>query len=405
MKLQAFFLFACSFVSLAADRLDLNKVEPAAAAMNSQRLSAVPVRMQEFVDAKQSAGIVTIVGRHGKVASFEAVGFQDINSKTPMRKNSLFRIASLTKPVTCAGIMVLVDEGRLSVIDPVEKYLPDYKGMKVRSCEGSAAYDCNGVPSSRPINIEDLMAHTSGLETSSAAPSGTEPATLAELAALGAKSQLLFQPGTHWNYSNTGYNILGRIIEVVSKQPYDVFLKEHIFDRLHMDDTYFFVPESQLNRLATLYTLDNGTLARSTDQLSVQHGPRIPRPAGGIVSTAEDMFRFNMMMCNKGILDGRRVLSEAAVTLMTTNHTGDLKAGWVPGVGHGYGYEVVRDAEGMFRYNSIGSFVKGGAFRTYEWVDPEKDLVGVFMMQLTNGGGDTADEINVFMAIAAAAID
>ena len=405
MRLQALFLFTCSLVSLAADRLDVNKVEPAAAAMSSRHLSAISVRMQEFVDAKQTAGVVTIVGRHGKVASFEAVGYQDIESKTPMRKNSLFRIASLTKPITCAGIMVLVDQGRLSVIDPVEKYLPEYKGMKVRNCEGSAAYGCDGVPSSRPINIEDLMSHTSGLETSSAASRGTEPATLAELAALGAKSQLLFQPGTRWNYSNTGYNILGRIIEVVSKQPYDVFLKEHIFDLLGMDDTYFFVPENKLERLATLYTLDNGTLGRSTDQQSAQQGPRIPRPAGGIVSTAEDMFRFNMMMRNKGILDGRRILSEAAVTLMTTNHTGDLRAGWVPGVGHGYGYEVVRNAEGMFRYNSIGSFVKGGAFRTYEWVDPEKDLVGVFMMQLTNGGGDTADEINAFMAISAAAIE
>lgn len=349
--------------------------------------------------------MVTIVGRHGKVASFEAVGYQDLESKKPMQKDSLFRIASLTKPITCAGIMVLVDQGRISVIDPVEKYIPEYKGIKVNGCSGRAGYGCEGTMPSRPINIEDLMTHTSGLPGSASASGRAEPATLAELAALGAKTQLLFDPGTHWSYSNVGYNVLGRIIEIVSKQPYDAFLKQHIFDPLGMKDTYFFVPQDKLDRLATLYTLSGGSLVRSPAQLDAQHQPKIPMPAGGIVSTAENIFRFNMMMRNGGILDGQRVLSNAAITLMTTSHTDSLKAGWVPGVGHGYGYEVVRDAAGMFRYNAIGSFVKGGAYRTYEWVDPQKDLVGVFMMQLTNGGGDTADEINAFMAISAAAIE
>jgi CubicO group peptidase (beta-lactamase class C family) len=385
--------------------LDVNKLDPESAGMSAQRLAAIPIRMKEYVDAHQTAGTVTIVARHGQVASFEAVGYADIESKKPMRKNSMFRIASLTKPITCAGIMLLVDEGRISVIDPAEKYLPEYKGMKVSGCAGRSGYSCLGVLPSRPINIEDLMMHTSGLASNSRVRGGPEPATLAELAALGAKTQLLFEPGTNWNYSNVGYNILGRIIEVVSKQPYDVFLQQRIFEPLGMKDTYFSVPNEKMDRLATLYTLSEGNLKRSPEQLGAQHGPKIPMPAGGIVSTAEDIFRFNMMMRNKGTLDGRRVLSSAAVTLMTTSHTGDLKAGWVPGVGHGYGYEVVRDAEGMFRYNSIGSFVKGGAFRTYEWVDPEKDLVGVFMMQLTNGGGDTADEINTFMATSAAAIE
>ncbi|HKD09156.1 MAG TPA: serine hydrolase domain-containing protein [Bryobacteraceae bacterium] len=405
MSRPALCLIAYSLAFFAADRLDTNKVEPTSAAMDAQRLSATRTRMQEFVDSGQAAGMVTIVGRRGKVASFEAVGYQNVDSKTPMRKNSLFRIASLTKPITCAGVMALVDEGRLSVIDPVEKYLPEYNGIRVRNCEGRSAYGCDGISAVRPINIEDLMTHTSGLESASSSSGGPEPTTLAEVAALGAKSQLLFQPGTRWNYSNTGYDILGRIIEVVSKQPYDAFLKQHIFDPLQMNDTSFFLPEDKLSRLATLYTLDNGRLVRSKNQLSASQGRGIPRPAGGLVSTAEDVFRFNMMMRNQGVLDGRRVLSAAAVKLMTANHTGDLKAGWAPGVGHGYGYEVVRNAEGMFRYNSIGSFVKGGAFRTYEWVDPEKDLVGVFMMQLTNGGGDTAPEINVFMEMSAAAVE
>lgn len=391
--------------SWAADGLNVDKPDPKAAGMSAQRLSEIPLRMKEYVDAHQTAGTVTILARHGKVASFEAVGYQDLESRKPMRKDSLFRIASLTKPITCAGIMVLVDEGKLSVIDPVEKFLPEYKGLKVNGCEGRSGYSCPGVMPSRPINIEDLMKHTSGL------PAGAEPRdranppkTLAERAALGAKLPLLFEPGTAWNYSNIGYDILGRIIEIVSKQPYDQFLEQRIFEPLGMKDTAFFPPEEKLSRLATLYTLTDKGVERSPRPFPAP-GPKVPTPAGGLVSSAEDMLRFNMMMRNKGVFEGHRVLSAAAVTLMTTSHTGDMKAGWVPGVGHGYGYEVVRNADGMFRYNSVGSFVKGGAFRTYEFVDPEKDLVGVFMMQLTNGGGDTADEINSFMAIGAAAVE
>ncbi|HEY6988443.1 MAG TPA: serine hydrolase domain-containing protein [Bryobacteraceae bacterium] len=401
----ALFLLSCSFLCFPADHLALAHPDPEAAGMSAARVAAIPTRMKEYVDANQTAGIVTIVARHGKVAGFEAVGYQDLESKKPMRKDSMFRIASLTKPITCAGIMVLVDEGKISVIDPVEKFLPEYNGMKIRGCSGLSAYGCTGVAPSRAINIEDLMTHTSGLEGNLNLQNGTQPATLADLAALGAKTQLLFDPGTRWNYSNIGYTALGRIIEVVSKQPYDTFLEQHIFVPLGMKDTSFFPPDEKLQRLATLYTLTDNGLKRAPNQFGARKGPKIPMPAGGIISTAEDIFRFNMMMRNKGVLDGKRVLSSAAVTLMTTSHTGDLKAGWVPGVGHGYGYEVVRNAEGMFRYNSIGSYVKGGAFRTYEWVDPEKDLVGVFMMQLTNGGGDTADEINSFMSMSAAAIE
>jgi CubicO group peptidase (beta-lactamase class C family) len=349
--------------------------------------------------------MVTVVGRHGQVASFDAVGYQDIESRKPMQKDSLFRIASLTKPITCAGIMVLADEGKLSVIDPVEKYLPEYRGTKVNACGGRAGYGCTPMLPSRPINIEDLMMHTSGLRGGLDTSRANAPNSLAELASLGAKTQLLFDPGTHWSYSNIGYDILGRIIEVVSKEPYDVFLKEHLFNPLGMHDTYFFVPDEQRSRLATLYTLTESGLKPAQAQYGSQATPRIPMPAGGLVSTAEDIFRFNMMMRNGGTLNGQRVLSRAAVQLMTISHTGDMKAGWSPGVGHGYGYEVVRNAEGMFRYSSIGSFVKGGAYRTYEWVDPEKDIVGVFMMQLTNGGGDTADEINSFLEMSAAAIE
>jgi CubicO group peptidase (beta-lactamase class C family) len=393
----------CSLICGAADRFDTGAVDAAAAGMSAEGLAMIPVRMKEFVDEGKTAGVVTVVARHGHVASFEAVGYQDLESKKPMRKDALFRIASLTKPVTCAAIMILVDEGRVALADPVEKYLPEYAGLKMNPCGTSAGYHCQAVAPSRPINLEDLMTHTSGLPSSVTPGVGTAPQTLAELVARGAKSQLLFEPGTQWNYSNIGIDILGRIVEVVAKEPFDRFLSERIFEPLAMNDTFFFVPEAKRDRMASLYTYTDGKLKRVNAEWGT--ASKIPVPAGGLVSTASDMLRFNEMMRNKGTLDGHLVLSSAAVELMTISHTGNMNAGWAPGVGHGFGYEVVRDVEGMFRYNSLGSYVKGGAYRTYEWVDPKKDLTGVIMMQLTNGGGDVAPEISAFMEISAAAIE
>ena len=216
---------------------------------------------------------------------------------------------------------------------------------------------------------------------------------------------LIFQPGAAWNYSNFGIAVLGRIIEVVSGKPYDQFMAENIFQPLGMKDSYFDVPPEKASRVSTLYTTVDGQLrplARPTPA-----GARIPSPDSGLLSTAADLARFNQMMLNKGTLNGKRVLSPAAVEAMTTSYTGDMKAGYAPGVGQGYGYEVVREALGLYRYTSIGSFEKAGVNRTYFWADPAKDLVGVILMQRNTGGpaADLADEVNVFMAMAAAAVD
>ncbi len=401
MRILVAILLFCTALAT-ADPLNFDHPDPQAAGMNPDVLANIPLRMKKFVDAGKTAGVVTLVARNGKVASFEAVGYQDLAKKTPMRKDSLFRIASLTKPVTCAGIMILVDQGRLSLIDPVEKYLPEYRSLKLNPCGTRAGYNCEAVSPSRPMNIEDLMTHTSGLLSSVDTPN--EPKSLADLVSLGAKTELLFEPGTAWSYSNIGIDILGRIIEVVSKQPFDRFLQQEIFQPLGMIDTSFTVPVEKRSRLASLYTYKDGKLNLVDADWGSQQKVAIPSPAGGLVSTAADMLRFNEMMRAGGTLAGHRVLSEAAVHLMTISHTGDMPAGWVPGVGHGFGYEVVRNVAGMYRYNSIGAFVKGGAYRTYEWVDPSKGLTGVIMLQRTNGGGDVADEINSFMQISAAAI-
>jgi CubicO group peptidase (beta-lactamase class C family) len=399
MKTTALFLLAGS-LALSAGSFITDKTDPEAAGMNPARLARIPTHMKEFVDAGKTAGVVTLVARHGHVASLDAVGYQDLESKTPMRTDSIFRIASVTKPITCAGVMILVDEGRVSLIDPVEKYLPEFKGLKLNPCGTLAGYNCELVTPSRPVNILDLMTHTSGLPGAAPRGSGAPPNTLAESVADISKAALLFEPGTAWNYSNIGIAALGRIIEVVTGQPYDRFMAERIFQPLGMKDSFFFIPPDKASRVAAVYTYEPGGLKRAEVQQS-----KFPTPQGGLLSTASDLARFLQMMMGKGTLDGQRILSPAAVEAMTASQTGSIKAGFVPGVGHGFGFEVVRETLGTYRYNSIGSYVKGGAYRTYVSVDPAKDLAGIILMQRTNGGGDTADEINSFMAMAAAAIE
>jgi len=407
MKTTLLLLIMCS-LGLPADRSFVaDKADPALAGMNPAMLARIPARMKQFVDAGKVAGIVTLVARHGHLASIDAVGYQDLEHKAAMRVDTIFHMMSVTKPVTCAGIMVLVDEGRLSLLDPVEKFVPEFKDLKVNACGTRVGFDCEVVPPLRPVNVLDLMTHTSGLgDGGGRGGAGTPPNSRTEMvAANAARATLLFQPGTAWNYSNFGIAVLGQIIAVASGKTYDEFMAERIFEPLGMKDTFFEIPPDKAGRVATVYTYVDGTLkplVRATPQ-----GARISSPDSGLLSTASDLARFNQMMLDKGVLNGKRVLSAAAVEAMTTSQTGNLKAGYAPGVGQGFGYEVVREPLGMYRYTSIGSFEKAGVYRTYVWVDPAKDLVGAILMQRNTGGAaaDLADEVNIFMAMAAAAID
>jgi len=315
---------AFSVAAIAATTFTVEKTDPAAAGMNREWLARIPARMKEYVDAGKTAGVVTLVARHGHVAELDAVGYQDLESKKPMRTDTIFRIASLTKPITCAGIMVLVDEGRVSLIDPVEKFLPEFKDLKVNPCGTRGGINCEHVTPHRPINLIDLMTHTSGLP--GAAPSG-DAKTLAEAVAAVAKTTLLFEPGTDWNYSNIGIAALGRVIEVVAHQPYDQFLAQRIFEPLAMHDTFFFIPSEKEERVASFYTYNPDGLKR------VPMSPaKYPTPQGGLLSTAADLARFHQMMLDKGTLNGRRILSAAAVEAMTTSQTGTIKSGFAPGV-------------------------------------------------------------------------
>ncbi len=371
--------------------------KPAAAVlgMNADTLATIRIRMQEFVDRGTAAGFVTLVARHGRVAGLDAVGWQDRESRMPMRTNTLFQIMSMTKPITCAAVMTMADEGRLSINDPVEKYLPEFRNQKLKS----------GAAPAHPVTLRDLMTHTSGVPAGSSKGFDRKFHTLAEVVADAAQQPLEFEPGSKWSYSNNGIATLGRILEVLDAKPFEQLVGERIFTPLGMRDTSFWIPLEKANRLAVVYTDDHGIL-KPADADPLRKGWKYPMPEGGIYSTASDLFRFYQMMLNKGSYGtGRRILSPAAVELMTTVQTRDLQAGFAPGVGYGLGWGIVRDAAGMFRYNSIGTYSHGGAYRTYAFVDPKRDLIGIILYQRTNGGGDLADEQTAFIQLANAAIE
>jgi CubicO group peptidase (beta-lactamase class C family) len=356
-------------------------------------LGKIRTRMQEFVDRGTAAGFVTLVTHQGRVAAIEAVGWQDRETRTPMRTSTIFQIMSMTKPITCAAVMTLVDEGRVSINDAVEKYLPEFKGQKLKS---------GGAPA-HPITLRDLMTHTSGIASGSSQGFDRHRHTLAEVVADAAQQPLDFEPASKWSYSNNGIATLGRMLEVVSGESYEQFVEARIFKPLGMQDTSYWLPADKVSRLATVYTDDHGAL-KPADSDALRKGYKYPSPEGGLYSTAGDLVRFYQMMLNRGSWGGRRVLSPAAVELMTTVQTGDLKTGFAPGVGYGLGWGIVRDVSGMFRYNSVGTYSHGGAYRTYAFVDPKRELIGIILYQRTNGGGDLADEQTAFIELANAAL-
>jgi len=379
-----------------------------AADLDASKLAQIRGRMQQFVDQGEIAGAVTLVGRHDRIASLEAVGYQDLDKKTPMRTDCLFRIASMTKPVTAIGIMILAEEGKLSVDDAVERHLPEFRGMQLlvsRSKEKVVTKK-----PSRPITLCDLLTHTSGM------PGGLPPdladlyvkrnRTLAEGVRALAQRPLEFEPGTKWAYCNLGIDTLGRVIEVVSGEPYEKFLEKRVFRPLGMADTGFYPSPEQRARIAMTYKPEKGKLVPSTsDILGPPVDAKYPIPAGGLYSTAADLARLYQMMLNHGTLGGKRILSPAGVKTMTRVHTGNLTAGFTPGMGFGYGWAVVQQPAGVTEMLSKGSYGHGGAFGTQGWIDPEKDLFMVLLIQRVGlPNADASDMRRQLQAIAVSAL-
>jgi CubicO group peptidase (beta-lactamase class C family) len=401
---------AVAFLAVALTAGVVPNGRPEDVGISSERLQRVTQLIQRYIDTKVISGAVAVVARRGRVAYFEATGLMDIEQNTPMRKDAIFRMASMSKPVTGVAIMMLLEEGRIRLSDPVSKFIPEFKDTKVaiekpRPAGAAGAGGAAGrrgqapppeiysVPANREITIRDLLTHTSGLESGGAgtregariAPRNSADNLAGYIPRLGAVP-LDFQPGTMWRYSAlAGIETLGRVVEVVSGLTFDQFLKQRIFDPLGMKDTAFYEPDEKMPRVSSLYNRADNALQKTgtPDWLATR---TLFSGGGGLWSTAEDYIQFAQMLVNGGELNGKRLLSPRTVDLMASNHVGSLFAestanGSRAGMGFGLAVEVVVDPIAAGRRTSAGSFGWDGAFGTHFWVDRKEQLAGLLMIQ------------------------
>ena len=341
----------------------------------------VAASLQPFVDDHTLAGAVTLVATKDKILSLEAVGYADIAAKTPMRADDLFWIASMSKAMTAAGLMMLVDEGKVKLDDPVEKYLPEFKDQQVKAADKNGSLE----KPVHPITIRNILSHTSGLGYISPQEHPTlDMLPLADAVRGYASLPLEFQPDGKWSYSNEGINTAGRIIEVVSGMPYQDFMQKRLFDPLGMKDTTFWPTEEQVKRLAKSYKPGKDNMGLEELQITYLHYPlndpkRQPMPAGGLFSTASDVAAFCQMLFNGGTNAGKRLLSEEAVRQMTSTQTADLLNKGKGENGYGLGLSTTRKA----REGAVipGVTEHGGAYATHMRIDPERGLITVYMVQ------------------------
>jgi CubicO group peptidase (beta-lactamase class C family) len=377
------------------------------AGVNETVLSQIPQRIEHFIDEQTIAGAVTVVAHGDDLIEFHALGMADIEANRPMQKDTIFQIMSMTKPVTAIGIMMLAEEGKLAVRDPVEQYLPEFHDQRVATNVGPDAARLS-VPD-HPITVRDLLTHTAGIQDSAPAAIHDYPQLmnipLNEVVRQLAKQPLLFQPGTQWSYSSPGIEILGRLIEVCSGQRYEDFISERILRPLGMKDTFFYPPAGKVARIAMVYVQKDGKLVRAPasilggDPTKYRQGAVFPAPGWGLYSTAEDLLHLYRMMLNNGAYGGRRYLSPFSVHLMTEAHTTGIRpVGWMRGADYGLAWEVVTDPLGELAGHSKGSYGHGGAFGTQGWIDPENDLISILLIQRADSGTDSLR--NVFLNMA-----
>lgn len=394
---------------------DLPTAKPETLGLSSERLERIGTAVQHGIDDKRIAGAVTLVIRHGHVAWFKSQGMMDREAGKAMKPDAMFRICSMTKPVTSVAVMMLYEEGRFLLDDPVSKYLPEFKNSKVLVKPASG--EPYSIPATKEITVRDLLRHTSGItyqwnedlgpmyESAGVASGllaydGTIGDSVKHLAGL----PLLFNPGTRFEYS-LGVDVLGRLVEVLSGKPLDEFFRTRIFEPLGMKDTYFFPPDNKVDRLATAYTYyaDKG-LSRFPDTpikegsfvYSADYPTRGPKKlfsgGAGLVSSAMDYARFCQMMLDGGKAGNTRLLSRKTVELMTHDQLG--KIGPEQGFGLGFGIEGVK--EPMSELGSVGEYSWGGFFYTGFTIDPKEQMIVVFMAQLHPTGDLALDrEVNV----------
>ncbi len=357
--------------------------------------------MQEMMAKNEIAGAVTAVATKREVLHLESTGFADVAAKRPMAPDTLFWIASMTKPVTGAAILMLQDEGKLTVTDPVARYLPEFAALKT--------------PSGKPANltITQILTHTSGLGEA-AGPAAQRARTLADLVPIWLAAPMQYEPGEKWKYTQSGINAAARIVEVLSGMTFDAFVEKRLFAPLGMKSTTFYPTDGQRARLATAYARNKETGALEPVPPRPEFGPRDrpPQGNGGLYSTAPDYVRFCQMLLNGGTLDGHRYLSAAALKFLTVPQTGDLPTGFFQGetygnrganYGWGLGTSILRTPhDGVAAMLSPGTYGHGGAWGTQAWIDPVKGVAYVLMVQRSNfPNSDASDVRGAFQQAAA----
>ncbi|MFO1094439.1 MAG: serine hydrolase domain-containing protein [Planctomycetaceae bacterium] len=359
----------------------------------------IQAAMQAFVDRGELSGAVTLVADANRIRHLGAVGLADLSSKREMTPDNLFWIASLTKPIAATAVMILQDDGKLSIDDPVAKYLDDFSKLTVGKDRQLAQ---------TVLTIRHLLTHTSGV-AGTPWPKGGDTRSLDVQAYELASLPLQFEPGSLWRYGN-GLNVAGRIVEVVSGLPFAEFVRDRITAPLGMRDTTFLLTPEQYERFARNYKLsyDRTALVPAAHRL-VTPDPELgqtitPSPSGGLFSTAGDLSRFYRMMLNGGELDGVRILKTETARAMTTIQTGNLVTGFTPGNGWGLGFCVVREPQGVTRMLSPGTFGHGGAYGTQAWADPATGLIYLLMIQRPDlGNSDMSPMRDAFQSAAVAA--
>jgi CubicO group peptidase (beta-lactamase class C family) len=391
------------------------RAKPEEVGLSSERLTRIHTAIQRHVDAGDIAGAVTLVGRKGRLAHLEAQGVMDIASKRPMSTDTIFHLASMTKPIVGVAILMLMEEGKLRLTDPVSKYIPELKSLSVavpmEPAPAPAPAAGRGaeprfytMPAAREITIRDLLTHTSGLV--SGGISATEAArmprkptdSLADYIPRLAGVPLAFQPGSRWAYSpGAGFDTLGRVVEVISGQSFDAFLRQRIFEPLGMKDTFFNVPDDRLPRVATLYQRTPEGLQKAPDQRVT--ATKYFSGGGGLMSTADDYLQFGQMLVNGGQWNGKRLLSPTTVELMSSIHVKDTFPGRPVGRSWGLSVQIISDPNAAAMRVSPGSFGWDGAFGTHFWADPKEKMVGLLMVQTSNRETDRDFENAVMQAI------
>lgn len=362
--------------------------------LDIQRLGRIKPILQGYVDEKKLAGMVALVARHGRQAYFEAIGQADVERNQAMKTDTIFRIYSMTKPITSTAIMMLLEEGRLHIDTPLSYFAPWFKGCKVlANVNGKTSLE----PMQNEITLRHLLTHSAGLSYGSDEnlsidtlyheriwnAGGFYGLSFEEIMRTIASIPLVYQPGSAWRYS-MATDVLGYVVEQVSGKSFATFLKERILDPLGMVDTAFKVATEKAQRFAANYGPDEkGVLTVIDDPATSLYlkEPLSPSGGGGLVSTATDYLRFCQMMLNKGQLDGVRLLGRKTVEWMTMNHLPENGRIDEPGFGFGLGFSVLLDSAAFGTMGSVGLYRWGGAANTKFWIDPQEDLIGILMLQ------------------------